>query len=173
MVNRLWLFALSAVTLSACGSAVSSSSTAASPAYVTPSTAANNHVIPSISTINTKYGKVLGTESGYAYYVFELDSPTTSNCNASCAAVWPPVIGYSHVISGSVKKSLVGTITIPGGSTQLTYAGHPLYTYEGDRSPGDTAGQGVDSFGSFWYLIAPNGKVIASSASTSSSVAGS
>lgn len=169
VVKKLWLIVVLSVGLSACGSAVSYSRTAASPAYTPPSTASNNHVIPSLSTIKSKYGQVLGSESGYAYYIFELDSPTTSNCNASCAAIWPPVIGSSHIISGNINKSLVGSITRSDGAQQLTYDGHPLYTFAGDITPGSTTGQGLYSFGAFWYLIATDGHVITSHAKSPNS----
>lgn len=173
MGSKFWFVALLSVTISACGSAVSLSRNAASPAYVTASTVASNHVIPSLSTINSSYGRVLASQTGYAYYIFELDSPTTSNCNASCSAVWPPVVGSSPVISGGVKKSLVGSITLSDGAKMVTYNGHPLYTFMGDTAPKSTAGQGVYSFGAAWYLIAANGQVITSKAPSSNSATGS
>ncbi len=171
--NKWWLLAVSSVALSACGSAVSYSRTATSPAYAPPSTASNSHVIPSLSIIKSRYGEVLGSQSGYAYYIFQLDSPTRSNCDVACAAIWPPVIGASHVVSGNIRKSLVGSITRSNGAKQLTYDGHPLYSFAGDTTPGSTAGQALYSFGAYWYLIAPNGHVITGSAKPSSSTTGS
>ncbi len=46
------------------------------------------------------------------------------------------------------------------GSTaqgQVTYNGHPLYTYAGDTKPGDTNGQNLDQFGAEWYVLSPAG----------------
>ena len=43
-----------------------------------------------------------------------------------------------------------------GGTSIVTYAGHPLYTYAGDAEPGDTSGEGLDQFGAEWYVIAPD-----------------
>ena len=43
---------------------------------------------------------------------------------------------------------------------QVTYAGHPLYTYAGDAKPGDVQGQGLDQFGAEWYVLAPSGQKI-------------
>ena len=52
--------------------------------------------------------------------------------------------------------------TIPGdGGAQVTYHGHPLYYYAGDRRPGDTTGQGLDQFGARWFVVAPDGDEIA------------
>ena len=42
----------------------------------------------------------------------------------------------------------------------MTYAGHPLYYYVGGRAPGDTHGQGANSFGAGWYVVAPDGTKI-------------
>ena len=46
------------------------------------------------------------------------------------------------------------------GTTEITYAGHPLYTYAGDAKPGDVKGQGLDQFGAEWYVLAPSGRKI-------------
>ena len=59
-------------------------------------------------------------------------------------------------VSGAAK-SLAGETTRPGGARQLTYAGHPLYRYIGDTSPGATSGQGLVVFGARWDVLAPAG----------------
>jgi predicted lipoprotein with Yx(FWY)xxD motif len=43
------------------------------------------------------------------------------------------------------------------GATQVTYAGHPLYTYVEDEKPGDSKGNDIDSFGAEWYALEPSG----------------
>jgi predicted lipoprotein with Yx(FWY)xxD motif len=47
-----------------------------------------------------------------------------------------------------------------GGMMQVTYAGHPLYTYAGDSSPGQTNGEGLNQFGAEWYVLSPSGKKV-------------
>jgi predicted lipoprotein with Yx(FWY)xxD motif len=42
----------------------------------------------------------------------------------------------------------------------VTYAGHPLYTYVGDRKAGQTNGQRSTAFGAAWYVLAPSGHQI-------------
>jgi predicted lipoprotein with Yx(FWY)xxD motif len=39
----------------------------------------------------------------------------------------------------------------------VTYAGHPLYYYAGDKKAGDLNGQG---FVSIWYVVSPKGTAI-------------
>lgn len=95
---------------------------------------------------------VLTSVNGFTLYWFKPDSPTASTCTGSCAAYWPPVIGTPAAGPG-VTTSKLGTIKRPGGSTQATYAGHPLYTYIGDNAPGQAHGNKIDLNGGYWYVV--------------------
>jgi predicted lipoprotein with Yx(FWY)xxD motif len=95
---------------------------------------------------------VLTSANGFTLYRFAPDSPTASRCTGSCAAYWPPVIGTPAAGPG-VTTSKLGTIKRPGGSTQATYAGHPLYTYIGDDAPGQAHGNKIDLNGGYWYVV--------------------
>ena len=55
---------------------------------------------------------------------------------------------------------LVGKIRRPDDRLQVTYAGHPLYYYVGDRRPGQVLCQAVVEFGGTWYVVAPSGNAI-------------
>jgi predicted lipoprotein with Yx(FWY)xxD motif len=46
------------------------------------------------------------------------------------------------------------------GGKQVTYAGHPLYTYSGDSGPGQTSYVGAKSFGGTWYAINASGGTV-------------
>ena len=52
------------------------------------------------------------------------------------------------------------TTTRGDGTTEVTYNGHPLYTYAGDSAPGQTSGQGSDAFGAEWYVLSAAGAPI-------------
>ena len=95
---------------------------------------------------------VLTSEKGFTLYWFVPDSPVASRCTGSCAAYWPPVIGTPTAGPG-VTTSKLGTIKRPGGSTQATYAGHPLYSYIGDDAPGQARGNKIDLNGGYWYEV--------------------
>jgi predicted lipoprotein with Yx(FWY)xxD motif len=56
-----------------------------------------------------------------------------------------------------VKASLLGTTTRSDGNPEVTYNGHPLYYYAGDRKAGDTNGQDLNQFGAPWYVVSPAG----------------
>jgi hypothetical protein len=55
---------------------------------------------------------------------------------------------------------MLATSMQQGGADQVTYAGHPLYYFKGDTSPGATTGQGITNFGGRWWLVAPSGTPI-------------
>ena len=38
----------------------------------------------------------------------------------------------------------------------MTYYGHPLYYYVGDKKSGETNGQGLNEFGARWYVLSAN-----------------
>ena len=82
-------------------------------------------------------------------------------CSGACAQAWPPLTTTTTPkASGAVKASLLGTTKRADGSREVTYAGHPLYYFAGDSTPGQTTGQGSNSFGSPWWVVAPAGKAI-------------
>jgi predicted lipoprotein with Yx(FWY)xxD motif len=94
-------------------------------------------------------------------YLFVADTGTSSTCNTACATVWPPVLTTGAPQAGTgATASLVGTTTRTDGTIEVTYAGHPLYYFVQDKSPGDTTGQGVNSFGALWWVLSPSGAAI-------------
>lgn len=107
-------------------------------------------------------GTALVDGTGRALYLFEADAGTMSNCTGVCAQVWPPVLtdGGAPAVDGAAQAQLVGSTLRADGTRQLTYGGHPLYTFTGDRAPGETRGQGLDRFGAPWYVVAPTGAKI-------------
>jgi predicted lipoprotein with Yx(FWY)xxD motif len=102
-------------------------------------------------------GPVLENGQGRVLYIYTPDGTSHVTCTGQCAAAWPPVAvgsGAHPAAAGAAKASLLGTLPDPSGGEIATYAGHPLYTYAGDSSPGMASGQGA---GGTWYVIAPSG----------------
>ena len=110
-------------------------------------------------------GLILATGGGDTLYDFVPDTPTHSAClNDGCVFQWPPLLKVAPVAVGrGVDPALVGTLRRPGGATQLSYAGHPLYTYALDVTPGMVTGQAVDQDGGPWYVLGPRGRQITTS----------
>ena len=94
---------------------------------------------------------VLTNAKGFTLYSFAPDTPATSKCYGSCAAYWPPVTGATTASPGLPGR--VGTIKRTDGSQQLTYNGHPLYTYVGDSAPGQARGNNLNLNGGLWHEV--------------------
>ena len=94
---------------------------------------------------------VLTNAQGFTLYSFAPDTPTASKCYRSCAAYWPPATGTAPASPG--LPGTVGTITRTGGARQLTYNGHPLYTYIGDSAPGQANGNNLNLNGGLWHEV--------------------
>jgi len=94
---------------------------------------------------------VLTNAQGFTLYSFAPDTPATSHCTGSCGAYWPPVTGTPA--AGPGLPGRLGTITRPGGTTQATYNGHPLYTYVGDARPGQANGNNLNLNGGLWHEV--------------------
>jgi predicted lipoprotein with Yx(FWY)xxD motif len=140
------------------GAALSSpagAATAMPSAAATPSTAG-----ASIGTADLAQGAGLVDGSGRALYLFEADDGTTSTCTGGCAQIWPPALttGPAPVVSGDAQTQLLGSTVRADGGHQVTYNGHPLYTYVQDKKPGDVTGNDISSFGAQWYALEPNGE---------------
>jgi len=112
---------------------------------------------------HTALGTILTTGQGVTVYAFEADHGTTSACTGPCAVVWRPVTaGGARITVAGGAGALAGQTTRPGGARQLTYAGHPLYTFAGDAGPGATNGQGSQAFGARWDVLTAAGQEVTS-----------
>jgi predicted lipoprotein with Yx(FWY)xxD motif len=157
--------ACAVLLVAACASSSSSSSSAAAssgPAAGGSSGSSGTTLMSrSISGIT-----VVTNSAGFTLYWFAPDTSTASKCTGSCATYWPPVKGPAT--EGSGVTGTLGTITRPDGSTQVTYDGHPLYTYAGDSGPGQNKGNGLNVSGGLWHEVTVSGTAPAASSSPSS-----
>jgi predicted lipoprotein with Yx(FWY)xxD motif len=106
-------------------------------------------------------GQVLVDSEGMTLYYFEKDQKGSgkSKCEGACAEAWPPLTteGEPEAMQG-VKVAMLGTIEREDGTTQITYAGWPLYTFVEDQKPGEDNGTDSKAFGASWYPLHSNGK---------------
>ena len=66
-------------------------------------------------------------------YLFKADEGSTSTCYDDCAA-WPPLEADAPTGGDGIDAGLLGTTERDDGTTQVTYAGHPLYYYAADEA---------------------------------------
>jgi predicted lipoprotein with Yx(FWY)xxD motif len=104
-------------------------------------------------------GMILVDSNGMTLYDFHKDKGTESMCDGACAEAWPPLLTEGTPTAGNgADESLLGTTTRSDGTEQVTYAGHPVYTFTGDKKPGEATGNDIDAFGAEWYALKANGE---------------
>jgi predicted lipoprotein with Yx(FWY)xxD motif len=154
-LRRTWVavpFAMGALAL-----------TAACNPYTAPSTAGASAPAPAatgalVAPASTDLGMVLVNGQGRTVYDFANDTGSTSTCNGDCARDWMPVAAPATLPASlpGVPADL-GSTTRDDGTRQLTVAGHPVYTFEGDTAPGQTNGNGLILNGGLWTAVSPAG----------------
>ena len=121
-----------------------------------------------VNVRTTSLGKILVTTQGRTLYLFAPDKGGKSSCYGSCASYWPPLLVTGKPTAGAgVKASLLGVTTRKDGKHQVTYGGHPLYTYVGDTAAGKTSGEGLNLSGGLWWAVSPTGKAVKTTSSSS------
>jgi predicted lipoprotein with Yx(FWY)xxD motif len=145
MKRSLLVAAIAALTVAAVASAVTRTSDRAA----------------TVGVATTPLGRILVDAGGRTLYLFEKDKPGRSSCSGACAGYWPPLLttGKPAAKTGA-KASLLGVTRRADGTTQVTYAGHPLYRFFQDAKPGQTNGQNLRLSGAEWYVLSPAGRKI-------------
>ncbi len=106
-----------------------------------------------------KTGMVLVDSNGMTLYDFHKDKGTTSSCYGSCEQAWPPMTTEGKpTVGNGASASKLGTTERKDGTMQVTYAGHPLYTFVEDKKPGEANGNDTSAFGAQWYALKGNGE---------------
>ena len=123
--------------------------------YCSTPTPASGNGNASIQTatimVNGLNEMVLTNAQGFVLY-YRTSDTATSVCSGGCASAWPPVISKNAPASTSSMPGKFSIINDANGS-QLTYEGHPLYTYWGDTSAGQSKGECAAQI---WYVVLAN-----------------
>ncbi len=146
------------VFAAACSSGVSSgsASSGSAPTNVSSSSSAS----PATVMIT---GGHLTDATGRTLYLWVADSAGKSTCVGACASVWPPVPASGTPMAGpGVDAAKLTMIARSDGGEQIAYGGHPLYYFAGDKSAGQTTGQGNTGFGAAWWEVNAAGQAITS-----------
>ena len=115
---------------------------------------------PKLTIVNTTgvpgVGMGLVNSRWYVLYEFSLDEGKKSACYGACAKEWPPLLtnGRKNLFVGAGASEVsLGTTKRKGGAIQVTYAGHPAYSYVGDKRRWHAKGDGVRAFGGVFHGI--------------------
>ncbi|MFG1664781.1 SCO0930 family lipoprotein [Streptomyces sp. Y7] len=123
--------------------------------------------LPGLSTRkDSELGEIVIDKNGHTVYRFMKDSPwpMKTACTGECLDKWPVIApvaaedteGIDLKGSGPRGQGYV-VFDRPDGIKQQTIDCVPIYTFAGDKKPGDTNGQGV---GGTWFAIRPDGKPV-------------
>ncbi|HXF30240.1 MAG TPA: hypothetical protein VN522_01880 [Solirubrobacterales bacterium] len=109
-------------------------------------------------------GSVMVDSEGMTVYLYTPDEGgTESTCYGECEAVWPPVVAEGKPTAGEgASSSELGTTKRKDGTMQVTYGGHPVYTFTGDQAPGEANGQ---EFEGIWFALDEAGSAVEGKAS--------
>lgn len=162
------LAVIGAVVIAGCGGGSSSSSAESTTnesggesAAAASSEAGGNGAIAGAEV--SGLGTVLVDAEGMTVYEFTEDSGTTSNCYGECEAAWPPVEASGKPTAGAgAMSSALGTTKRKDGTMQVTYKGHPLYTFTGDKAAGEANGSELDGT---WFALDEAGSPVKGQAS--------
>lgn len=130
---------------------------------------------------SSKFGTVLIGANGHTLYRFTTDRRNMARCTGNCNVYWMPVQvkpGTKPTSGGSAKASLLGTIKSSHGMNQVTYAGHPLYTYFEDYKAGQFNGEGASNAqngikpAGLWYVVNTAGAFVKKATGSGSSSTG-
>ena len=116
------------------------------------------------STLTTAKNSTLGETivvDAHGLTVYELRPETTHHllCTKAngCFQIWRPLTVASAKTKLTAGRGVTGKLGIlhRNGFFQVTLGGHPLYHFVGDSSKrGAANGQGIDSFGGTWHVVA-------------------
>jgi predicted lipoprotein with Yx(FWY)xxD motif len=155
---------IGALAIAGCGSSSDSSTSSSGGAYgssesTTKPAAASSEGAPITVGTASGVGKVLVDSKGLTLYYFQKDQNGESACYGACEKGWPPLTteGAPQAGEGAMASKL-GTTERNDGTTQVTYAGWPLYTFVEDKKPGEDNGTDSKAFGASWYPLHPNGE---------------
>ncbi|MFD0318699.1 SCO0930 family lipoprotein [Streptomyces flavalbus] len=122
--------------------------------------------LPGLSTReDPKLGEIVIDKNGMTVYRFMKDTqwPMSTACTGECLKKWPVVAPVPAEdtegidLQGSTPNRGYVVFNRPDGLKQQSIDCVPIYTFAGDKAPGDTNGQGV---GGTWYAVAPDGKPV-------------
>ncbi|MFE2327948.1 SCO0930 family lipoprotein [Streptomyces sp. NPDC059385] len=106
-----------------------------------------------------KLGDHIVDGKGMTVYRFKPDTawPMESKCTGDCVAKWPVVPPVDKANAKGIVEKGYSVLDRPDGKKQQAIDCWPVYTFTGDKKPGDVNGQGV---GGTWYAVSPEGKLI-------------
>ena len=148
--------------IAACGSTGTGGSSGAGGTGAAQGTPAGRGTVIAVRKL-PGVGTVLVDRSGKTLYSPQQEASGKIACTGGCLSFWFPV----RVAAGTALRApssvtgVLGMVHRPGGMTQLTYDGRPLYTFRLDQAPGQVHGNNfTDHFAGTtftWHALSTSG----------------
>lgn len=106
---------------------------------------------PVVKLKTASFGSILATPGHLALYTWNKEKGLKVRCTGACAKTWPPLTIPHGTMSPKHIAGIMGTfgeVMRADGRTQVTYNGHPLYTFHGDTATKILC-NGVDG----WFVV--------------------
>jgi predicted lipoprotein with Yx(FWY)xxD motif len=142
---RIIIAGVGLAALAAAGGITAASASGSTPATATsaaPASTASATVRSASVTVAGKIETILVNSRGLPLYYYRPDTATRSFVTGGLARLWPPLT--SPAVAGAGVTGKVAVLKDVNGH-QVTYNGHPLYTFADDHA-GQVTGQGVQNF---------------------------
>jgi predicted lipoprotein with Yx(FWY)xxD motif len=145
---RIIIAGVGLAALAAAGGITAASASGSTPTTSTTSTSAASKntaqatVRTASVTVAGKTETILVNSQGLPLYTYRPDTATRSLVTGGLAQLWPPLT--SPAVAGAGVTGKVAVLKDVNGQ-QVTYNGHPLYTFADDHA-GQVTGQGVQNF---------------------------
>ena len=159
------LAALAALVIAGCGGGSSGGSSSSGSSEPTADASGGGMTVS--ATEVPGLGSVLVDSKGLTVYEFTEDQGTTSNCYGGCEAAWPPVTASGKPTAGEGAMAAdLGTTKRKDGTLQVTYKGHPIYTFAEDKAPGEANGNEAEGT---WFVLNETGSAVKGKATVAAS----
>jgi predicted lipoprotein with Yx(FWY)xxD motif len=131
-------------------------------ASATSSPSPSHSAAPIVRSASVRVGgktdTILVNGHGLPLYFYKPDTATKSLVSGALAQLWPPLTSAAPAAAGLSGKV---TVVMDSHGDQVTYNGHPLYTFADDHV-GQVTGQGVEDF----FVATPGLAAIGTSATS-------
>jgi predicted lipoprotein with Yx(FWY)xxD motif len=98
--------------------------------------------------------QIIVNSAGLTLYLFAPDGASPSSKAGGLIATWPRVVWSGAATVGPGLTAAKAAVHLqPNRVPQVSYNKHLLYTWVGDRKPGDVTGEGIAGF----YVVSPAG----------------
>ena len=160
---RIIIAAVGLAALAAAGGITAASASGSTAASAASMATASATVGTASVTVAGKTETILVNRQGLPLYIYRPDTATRSLVTGGLARLWPPLT--SPAVAGARVTGKVAVLKDVNGQ-QVTYNGHPLYTFADDHAD-QVTGQGVQNF----FVATPGISSITMSAGSAGSAA--